>query len=291
MFKTEVTACYSLITLLRYYGKVLSPFLLCYYAITARPILSPSFLLRYYGITARYFTLLFYWHQSYCKSKCFILTTLLRKGTLLFFLIGIKATVKASVSSFLRCYTITARYSTLLIGIKATVNTSVSFVLHYYAITARYFTLLSYWHQSYCKSKCFILTTLLRKGTLLFFLIGIKATVKASVSSFLRCYTITARYSTLLIGIKATVNTSVSFVLHYYAITARYFTLLSYWHQSYSKSKCFILNTLLCYYGKVLHSSYWHQSNCKHKCFILITLSRYYGKVLPSSFFLASKLL
>ena len=124
MFKTEVNTCYSLITLLRYYGKVLSPFLLRYYAITARPILSPSFLLRYYGITARYFTLLFYWHQGYCKSKCFILTTLLQKGTLLFFLIGIKATVKASVSSFLRCYTITARYFTLLIGIKATVNTS-----------------------------------------------------------------------------------------------------------------------------------------------------------------------
>ena len=218
----------------------------------------------YYAITEKCFTLLFYWHQSYRKSKCFIL---------------------------LSCYTITARYSTLLIGIKAIVNTSVSFVSHYCAITARYFTLLSYWHQSYCKSKCFILTTLLWKGTLLFFLIGIKATVKASVSSFLRCYTITARYSTLLIGIKATVNTSVSFVLHYYAIKARYFTLLSYWHQSYSKSKCFILNTLLCYYSKVLHSSYWHQSNCKHKCFILITLSRYYGKVLPSSFFLASKLL
>ena len=51
--------------------------LLRYYAITARPILSPSFLLRYYGITARYFTLLFYWHQSYCKSMCFILITLL----------------------------------------------------------------------------------------------------------------------------------------------------------------------------------------------------------------------
>ena len=159
----------------------------------------------YYAITERYCTLLSYWHQSYRKSKCFVLSS---------------------------CYTITARYSTLLIGIKATVNTSVSFVLHYYAITARYFTLLSYWHQSYCKSKCFILTTLLWKGTLLFFLIGIKATVKASVSSFLRCYTITVRYSTLLIGIKATVNTSVSFVLHYYAITARYFTLLSYWHQS-----------------------------------------------------------
>ena len=214
MFKTEVTTCYSLITLLRYYGKVLSPFLLRYDAITARPILSPSFLLRYYGITARYFTLLFYWHQSYCKSKCFILlscyTITARYSTLL---IGIKATVNTSVSFvshycaitaryftllsywhqsyckskcfiLLSCYTITARYSTLLIGIKATVNTSVSFVSHYCAITARYFTLLSYWHQSYCKSKCCILTTLLWKGTLLFFFIGIKATVKASVSSF-----------------------------------------------------------------------------------------------------------
>ena len=166
----------------------------------------------YYAITERYCTLLSYWHQSYHKSKCFILSS---------------------------CYTIMARYSTLLIGIKATVDTSVSFVLHYCAITARYFTLLSYWHQSYCKSKCFILTTLLWKGTLLFFLIGIKATVKASVSSFLRSYTITVRYSTLLIGIKATVNTSVSFVLHYYAITARFFTLLSYWHQSYCKKQVF----------------------------------------------------
>ena len=212
---------------------------------------------------------------------------LLRQGTLLFFLIGIKATVKASVLFLLRCYTITARYSTLLIGNKATVNASVSFVLHYDAITARYFTLLSYWHQSYCKSKCFILM-LLRQGTLLFFLIGIKATVKASVLFLLRCYTITARYSTLLIGNKATVNASVSFVLHYDAITARYFTLLSYWHQSYCKSKCFIL-IRLCWYGKVLHSSYWHQSNCKCKCFILITLLRYYSKVLHFSFFLASK--
>ena len=157
MFNTEVTTCYSPITLLRCYGKVLSPFLLRYYAIMARSVLSPSFSLDYYGITARYFTLLFYWHQSYRKSKCFVL---------------------------LSCYTITARYSTLLIGIKATVKTSVSFVSHYCAITARYFTLLSYWHQSYCKSKCCILTTLLWKGTLLFFLIGIKATVKASVSSF-----------------------------------------------------------------------------------------------------------
>ena len=107
--------------------------LLRYYAITARSVLSPSFLLRYYGITAKYSTLLSYWYQNYCKSKCFILITLLRQGTLLVFLNGIKATVKASVS----------------------------FVLHYYAITARYFTLLSYWHQSYCKSKCFILITLL----------------------------------------------------------------------------------------------------------------------------------
>ena len=88
--------------------------------------------------------------------------TVLRQVTSLFFLIGIKATVKASVSSLLRCYTITARYSTLLIGIKATVNTSVFFVLHYCPITARFFALLSYWHQSYCKSKCFILITLLR---------------------------------------------------------------------------------------------------------------------------------
>ena len=53
-------------------------FLLPYYAIMARSVLSPSFLLHYYGITARYFTLLSYWHQSYCKSKCFILITLLR---------------------------------------------------------------------------------------------------------------------------------------------------------------------------------------------------------------------
>ena len=181
MFKTEVTTCYSLITLLRYYGKVLSPFLLRYYAITARPILSPSFLLRYYGITARYFTLLFYWHQSYCKSKCFVLTTLLRKGTLLFFLIGIKATVKASVSSFLRCYAIMARYSTLFIGIKATVNTSVSFLLRYHASTARFFTLLSSKHQSYCKKQVFhsyYAVTLLRQGTSLFFVISIKATIR-----------------------------------------------------------------------------------------------------------------
>ena len=164
----------------------------------------------------------------------------------------------------------------------------VTVLLRHYAITARYFTHLSYWHQSYCKSKCFILIMLLRQGTLLFFLIGSKATVKASVLFLLRCYTITARYSTLLIGNKATVNASVSFVLHYDAITARYFTLLSYWHQSYCKSKCFIL-IRLCWYGKVLHSSYWHQSNCKCKCFILITLLRYYGKVLHFSFFLASK--
>ena len=136
--------------------------LLRYYAITARSVLSSSFSLRYYGITASYFTFLSYWHQSYCKSKCFILITLLRQGTLLLFPIGIKATVKASVLFLLRCYTITARYSTLLISIKATVNTSVFFVLHYYAITARYFALVSYWHQSYCKSKCFILIALLR---------------------------------------------------------------------------------------------------------------------------------
>ena len=135
----------------------------------------------------------------------------------------------------------------------------------------------------------YYIITLLRQGTSPFFLIGIKATVKASVLFLLRCYAITARYSTLLIGIKATVNTSVSFVLHYYAITARYFTFLSYWHQSYCK--CFILITLLCYYGKVLYSSYWYQSNWKHKFFILITLSRYYGKVLHTSLLLASKLL
>ena len=114
-----------------------------------------------YGITASYFTFLSYWHQCYCKSKCFILITLLRQGTLLLFPIGIKATVKASVLFLLRCYTITSRYSTLRC-IKATVNTSVFFVLHYYAITARYFALVSYWHQSYCKSKCFILIALLR---------------------------------------------------------------------------------------------------------------------------------
>ena len=169
------------ITLLRYYGKVLSPFLLCYYAITARPILSPSFLLRYYGITARYFTLLFYCHQSYCKSKLFYPYYAITEKcfTLLFY--WHQSYRKSKCFILLSCYTITARYSTLLIGIKATVNASVSFVLHYDAITARYFTLLSYWHQSYCKSKCFILTTLLWKGTLLFFLIGIKATVKASV--------------------------------------------------------------------------------------------------------------
>ena len=94
MFNTEVTTCYSPITLLRYYGKVLSPFLLRYYAIMARSVLSPSFLLDYYGITARYLTLLSYWHQSYCKSKCFILITLLRQGTLLLFLISIKAIVR-----------------------------------------------------------------------------------------------------------------------------------------------------------------------------------------------------
>ena len=162
----------------------------------------------------------------------------------------------------------------------------VTVLLRHYAITARYFTHLSYWHQSYCKSKCFIFIMLLRQGTLLFFLIGIKATVKASVLFLLRCYTITARYSTLLIGNKATVNASVSFVLHYDAITARYFTLLSYWHQSYCKSKCFILIRLCCY-GKVLHSSYWHQSNCKCKCFILITLLRYYLQA-TSFFFLFS---
>ena len=51
--------------------------LLRYYAITARSVLSSSFSLHYYGITASYFTLLSYWHQSYCKSKCFILITLL----------------------------------------------------------------------------------------------------------------------------------------------------------------------------------------------------------------------
>ena len=77
MFNTEVTTCYSPITLLRCYGKVLSPFLLRYYAIMARSVLSPSFLLDYYGIT---------------------------QGTSLFFLIGIKATVKACVSSLLRYY-------------------------------------------------------------------------------------------------------------------------------------------------------------------------------------------
>ena len=45
MFNTEVTTCYSPITLLRCYGKVLSPFLLRYCAIMARSVLSPSFLL------------------------------------------------------------------------------------------------------------------------------------------------------------------------------------------------------------------------------------------------------
>ena len=88
--------------------------LLRYYAITARSVLSSSFLLRYYGITASYFTLLSYLHQSYRKSKCFILITLLRQGTLLFFPIGIKATVKASVLFLLRCYVITASYFTVL---------------------------------------------------------------------------------------------------------------------------------------------------------------------------------
>ena len=103
----------------------------------------------------------------------------------------------------------------------------VTVLLRYYAITARYFTHLSYWHQSYRKSKYFILIMLLRQGTSPFFLIGIKATVKASVLFLLR-YSITARYSTLLFGIKATVNASF-----------------------------FILITLLRYYGKVLHSSFF----------------------------------
>ena len=62
--------------------------------------------------------------------------TLLRQGTSPFFLIGIKATVKASVL-FLLGYAGTARYSTLLIGIKAIVNASVSFLLHCYAITCK----------------------------------------------------------------------------------------------------------------------------------------------------------
>ena len=68
-----------LITLLRYYGKV-SPF--------------AFFLIRLLRNYARYFTLLSYWHQSYCKSMCFILITLLRQGTLLLFLISIKAIVR-----------------------------------------------------------------------------------------------------------------------------------------------------------------------------------------------------
>ena len=38
----------------------------------------------------------------------------------------------------------------------------VTVLLRHYAITARYFTRLSYWHQSYCKRKCFFRITLWR---------------------------------------------------------------------------------------------------------------------------------
>ena len=57
-----------------------------------------SFLLRCYAITARFFTLLSYWHQSYCKKQVFhsyYVVTLLRQGSSVFFLLSIKATVKS----------------------------------------------------------------------------------------------------------------------------------------------------------------------------------------------------
>ena len=77
--------------------------------------------------------------------QSYYVITLLRQGTFSFLIMLLRYYGKANTFSFF----LTA------------VNTSVSFVLHYYAITARYFTLLSYWHQSYSKSKCFILNTLL----------------------------------------------------------------------------------------------------------------------------------
>ena len=82
-------------------------------------LLRVTVLLRYYAITVRYFLLSYYiitllWQgQSFLLLSYYIITEL-RQGTSLFFLIGIKATVKASVLSLLRYYAITARFFTLL---------------------------------------------------------------------------------------------------------------------------------------------------------------------------------
>ena len=132
---------------------------------------------------------------------------------------------------------------------------SPSFLLHYYGITARYFTLLSYWHQSYCKSKCFILITLLRQGSSPFFLLSIKATVKSKcfiLITLLRYYG-KVLHSSFLLASKILYEASVSFLLRCYAITqgSSLFFLLSI--KATAKSKYFILITLLRYYGKALY--------------------------------------
>ena len=66
-------------------------------------------LLRYYAITARYFLLSYYVITLLRQGQYFLLLSYyvimeLRQGTSLFFFIGIKATVKASVLSLLRYY-------------------------------------------------------------------------------------------------------------------------------------------------------------------------------------------
>ena len=72
-------------------------------------LLRVTVLLRYYAITARYFLLSYYVITLLRQGQYFLLLSYyvimeLRQGTSLFFFIGIKATVKASVLSLLRYY-------------------------------------------------------------------------------------------------------------------------------------------------------------------------------------------
>jgi len=122
----------------------------------------------YYVITLRYFLLSYYvitllWQgQSFLLLSYYIITEL-RQGKSLFFLIGIKATVKASVSSLLRYYG-KVLYSSILLapkllqkqvfysyyvvmllrqGAPLFLLASKQLFHSYYVITARFFTLFS----------------------------------------------------------------------------------------------------------------------------------------------------
>ena len=85
-------------------------------------LLRVTVLLRYYAITARYFLLSYYVITLLRQGQYFLLLSYyvimeLRQGTSLFFFIGIKATVKASVLSLLRYYR-KVLYSSFLLASK-----------------------------------------------------------------------------------------------------------------------------------------------------------------------------